>query len=292
MDLRQLEYFTAVADTANFTAAAARVHTTQPNISAQIRSLESELGAPLFDRTGRQVSLTSAGDAALPAAREVLAAAESVRQAVADVNQVVRGALRVGMVDGCTVRPLFAALGAFGTDHPGVALSLTEDASDRLVDRVCRGDLDIALAGYGDLPVGLEELPVIRERVVAALPHHHPLTAKKSVTQRDLSRHSVIGLPRGAGIRTVFDRAATGVATTMEASSPDAVVELVTAGLGIGVLSESIVADRTDRVTGRPIRGVDDLASLGFVWRSPATAAVRVFFAHARDQFGLQRPVA
>lgn len=291
MDIRQLEYFAAVADASTFTAAAGRVHTTQPNISAQIRSLERELGAALFDRSGRQVSLTGAGEAALPAAREVLAAAESVRQAVADVNQVLRGRLSVGMVDGCTVRPLFAALGAFGTHHPGITVRLTEDASDRLIDRVRRGDLDVALTGYGHAaPDGLEELPIIRERVIAVVPHHHRLASKTSVTQQDLATSTVIGLPRGAGIRTVFDRGAPDVATSMEASSPDAVIELVAAGLGVGVLSESIAADRAERVTGRPIRGVDDLASLGFLWRRPASPAVRAFLRDARDQLGHDTP--
>ncbi|MGV9709470.1 LysR family transcriptional regulator [Gordonia sp. NPDC003424] len=293
MELRQLEYFVAVADESNFTAAATRVHTTQPNISAQIRALESELGATLFDRTGRQVRLTGAGDAALTAARQALAAAEAVRQAVADVNQVLRGTLTVGMVDGCTVRPLFAALGTFRTQHAGVALRLVEDASHHLVDRVARGTIDVALAGYGDeLPNELDEFPVIRERVVAALPQDHPLTRKLVVTLRDLRRQPVIGLPAGAGIRTVFDRQAPEVPTSMEASSPDAVVELVAAGLGVGVLSESIVADRASTVTGRPIRGVDGLASLGFVWRKPASPAVRAFLDYAQEHFALDRSSA
>ncbi|GAA3705168.1 LysR family transcriptional regulator [Gordonia hankookensis] len=287
MELRQLEYFVAVAAESGFTTAAARVRTTQPNISAQIRGLERELGARLFDRSGRRVTLTDAGRAALPAARDALTAAESVRQSVAEVNQVVRGHLSVGMVDGCTVRPLFATLGLFRDRHPGVGLSLTEDASDGLVARVLRGELDIALAGYaGDLPAGVDELPVVRERVVAAIPRNHPLSSKKTLSLRDLRDHPLVGLPRGAGIRTAFDRGAGDIRISLEASSPDAVVELVASGLGIGVLSESIVADRADAVAGRPIRGVNDQASLGFVWRTSAGPAVHAFLALARREFG------
>jgi DNA-binding transcriptional LysR family regulator len=287
MELRQLEYFVAVATDANFTSAATRVHTTQPNISAQIRGLERELGAALFDRAGRRVALTEAGRAALPAARDALAAAESVRQAVADVNQLLRGNLAVGMVDGCTVRPLFAALGEFRTAHPGVGLSLTEAASDLLVERVMRGELDVALAGYaGDLPAGVAEFPVIRERVVAVIPRGHPLAARSTVSLRDLRDVTVVGLPRGAGIRAAFDRGSGDVRTTLEASSPDAVIELVVCGLGVGILSESIVADRGDVVLGRPIRGVDDRASLGFVSRATAGPAVEAFLDLARTAFG------
>ncbi|MFW0782970.1 LysR family transcriptional regulator [Gordonia sp. CPCC 206044] len=286
MDLRQLEYFVAVAAEGGFTAAAARVHTTQPNISAQIRALENELGAPLFDRSARRVTLTGAGRAALPAARDALAAADSVRQAVADVNQVLRGTLSVGMVDGCTVRPLFTTLGLFREHHPGVELSLTEAASDRLVERVVRGELDVALAGYADdLPDGLGRWPVVRERVVAVLPTGHPLSARRVVSVKDLRGQPLVGLPPGAGIRSVFDRAVGDLRIGMEASSPEAVIELVAGGLGIGVLSESIVADRP-HVVGRPIRGIEEPTSLGFVWRLPEAPAVAAFLTRARESFG------
>src|SRR3954469_4350829 len=97
MDLRQLEYFVAVAEEANFTRAADRVHITQSGVSAQIRQFERELGADLFDRSARMVRLTAAGAAALPHARTALAAAQAVRDACDDVNGLVRGRLQVGM---------------------------------------------------------------------------------------------------------------------------------------------------------------------------------------------------
>ena len=101
MDLRQLEYFVAVAEERNFTRAAERVHISQSGVSAQIRQLERELGAELFDRTARAVTLTVAGKAALEHARQALAAARAVGQAVGEVTDLVRGSLRLGMVAGC-----------------------------------------------------------------------------------------------------------------------------------------------------------------------------------------------
>ena len=145
MQLRQLEYFVAVAEEANFTRAAARVHVSQSGISAQIRQLENDLGAPLFDRSTRVAALTVAGEAALAHARAALAAARAVRDAVDDVNQLVRGRLEVGMVTACTVTPLFDALSSFHRAHPGIDVSLREDNSDRLVDDVRAGAVDLAL---------------------------------------------------------------------------------------------------------------------------------------------------
>src|SRR3712207_9110346 len=98
MELRQLEYFVAVAEEANFTRAAERVHISQSGISAQVRALESTLGADLFDRSGRSARLTTAGAAALPHARQALAAATALRQAVDEVNGLVRGRLTAGMI--------------------------------------------------------------------------------------------------------------------------------------------------------------------------------------------------
>ncbi|HEY5014088.1 MAG TPA: LysR family transcriptional regulator, partial [Acidimicrobiia bacterium] len=150
MELRQLEYFVAVAEEANFTRAAERVHISQSGVSAQIRQLEHELGATLIDRSGRVATLTTAGVAALEHARVALASVAAVRDAVDDVTGVIRGRLVVGMVTACTVAPLFDALAAFHAAHPGVAIALFEDNSDRLVDSVRAGTTNLALIGAAD----------------------------------------------------------------------------------------------------------------------------------------------
>src|SRR4051794_24559915 len=109
MELRQLEYFVAVAEEASFTRAADRVHISQSGVSAQLRQLERELGAPLIDRSTRAASLPAAGTAALEPARAALAAAAGVRRAVEEVNGVIRGRIVVGVVTGCTVVRWFDA---------------------------------------------------------------------------------------------------------------------------------------------------------------------------------------
>ncbi|MDS1113463.1 LysR family transcriptional regulator [Gordonia westfalica] len=287
MEMRQLQYFVAVADEEGFTAAAHRVHTTQPNISAQIRGLERELGAALFDRSGRSVRLTDAGRAALPSARAALAAARDVTHAVSEVRGLLRGSLSVGMVEGCTMAPLFTALGTFGSAHPKVALSLRESPSDRLIAAVADGTIDVALAGYGDeLPRGVDSFTVISEPLVAVMPANASFGAKANLD--DLRQHSLICLPRGAGIRSVFDDAAATrggpIRPAIEASSPDAIVELVCSGMGIGILSASIAA-ADERVTGLPIEGVDVDARLGFVWRGDPSPATRRFVELTREAF-------
>ncbi|SDK21753.1 LysR family transcriptional regulator [Streptomyces indicus] len=292
MDLRQLEYFVAVAEERNFTRAAERVHISQSGVSAQIRRLEREVGAELFDRSGRSVSLTVAGKAALAYARAALAAAEAMGQAVGEVADVIRGRLAVGMVIGCTLTPLFDALAAFHEAHPGVEISLLEDSSDRMVDGVRSGVLDLALIGAADAaPEGLESLTLIDERLVVAVPAGHPLaTQRRRPTLADLVAHPIVCMPPGTGLRAVLEQAcaAQGLRPeiALQASAAEAVAELAARGLGVAVLSESMAAaSGGDRLVVRRIADAETPALLALVWKNPDSPPVRAFLAHGRRAF-------
>ncbi|MEK8074056.1 LysR family transcriptional regulator [Rhodococcoides navarretei] len=291
MELRQLEYFVAVAEEANFTRAAARVHISQSGVSAQIRALERELGAELIDRSGGTATLTTAGQAALTQARATLAAAGSVRQSVDDVAGLLRGSLRVGMVTACTVPPLFDALARFHSAHPGVELTLQEDNSDRLVADVRAGELDIALVGVAaQAPDGLASMVVIDERIVAAVPPQHPLAAQDEATLAQVCEHPIVALPPGTGIRAVFDRDCAGVglspSITLQASAPDAVADLAARGLGVAILSASMMDTYADRLTAVELTDSTTAALLALVWAPQPNAASAKLVSMAEDAFG------
>ncbi|MGW0071457.1 LysR family transcriptional regulator [Streptosporangium sandarakinum] len=291
MELRQLEYFVAVAEERSFTRAAERVHISQSGVSAQIRRLERELGAELFDRSARVATLTVAGKAALEHARAALAAAGAAGRAVGEVTGLVRGRLTAGMVVGCTVTPLFEALAAFHRAHPGVEISLLEDGSDRLAEGVRTGALDLALAGAAALPEGLETLTVVSERLVAAVPADHALAGRPRTTLAELCAHPLVCMPPGTGVRTVFDRAcaARGLepAVTLQASAPDAVADLAARGLAVAVLSASMTEHHRDRLVALPLDDVETPALLVLVWKSTSNPAVRELLAHARRAFAV-----
>ncbi|MFD5412300.1 LysR family transcriptional regulator [Streptomyces nojiriensis] len=296
MELRQLAYFVAVAEEQNFTRAAERVHISQSGVSAQIRRLERELGAELFDRSARTATLTAAGAAALAPARAALAAAEAVGQAVGDVAGVIRGRITVGMVVGCTVTPLFDALAAFHRAHPGVEIALLEDNSDRLVQGVRAGTVDVALIGTATAaPAGLEALTLVSERLVA-VPPGHPLAHLRRVTLRDLTGHTVICMPAGTGLRTVFDQACAAQRVrpviALQAGAADAVADLAARGLGVAVLSESMAESYRDRLSARVLDDVDIPALLCLVWRPAPGPAVRELLAYGRRAFGGGLPEA
>jgi DNA-binding transcriptional LysR family regulator len=290
MELRQLEYFVAVAEEANFTRGAERAHVSQSGISAQIRQLERDLGAELFDRTSRTVSLTAAGEAAIGHARAVLAEAGALRQAVDEVNGLVRGHLTVGMVTACTVAPLFDALSAFHRAYPGIEITLAEDHSDRLVEQVRDGSADLALIGApGELPAGVEGQVVISENLVAAVPPGHSLAGRSRVGLAELAGYPVISMPAGTGVRAVFDQACAqdGLQPdiALQASAPSAVADLAARGLGVAIFSATMAANYSDRLVAVPVAGISTPSLLALVWSNSPSLALREFLRYSSEAF-------
>jgi DNA-binding transcriptional LysR family regulator len=295
MELRQLEYFVAVAEEQNFTRAAERVHISQSGVSAGIRQLERELGAELLDRSARTATLTVAGKAALEHARAALAAARAVSEAVAEVTGLIRGRITVGMVIGCTLTPLFDALAAFHRAHPGVEISLLEDTSDRLVEGVRASTIDLALIGTASaIPDGLDALMIISEPLVAAVPAAHPLAKQRRVTLRDLGAYPIACMPPGTGLRTVFDQACAAQSLqpviALQASAADAIADLATRGLAIAILSDSMAARYRDRLAALTIDDVEAPVGLALIWKGTPSPAVRELLVHSRPAFAKPDP--
>jgi DNA-binding transcriptional LysR family regulator len=290
MEIRQLEYFVAVAEEANFTRAAERVHISQSGVSAQIRQLEQDLGVALFDRSGRRATLTSAGAAALEHARAVLASAGAVRQAADEVTGLLRGRLVIGMVTACTVAGLFDALASFHRAHPRVEISLIEDNSDQLIERVRSGAADLALVGCaGTPPAGLDALPIVSERLIAAVAPGHPLAERQRVTLAEIGDYPIVSLPEGTGVRAVFDQACAANRIrpniALQASAPMAVADLATRGLGIAILSHSMARHPGSRLKALAIEDVSTPAVLALIWTATKSPALRELLLHSRRAF-------
>jgi DNA-binding transcriptional LysR family regulator len=287
MELRQLEYFVAVAEEANFTRAAERIHVAQPAVSAQIQRLERELGQPLLDRSRRAVRLTAAGEAALPYARAALAAVAHVQLAVDDLAQLVRGTVTIGTVTSHGV-DIPGLLADFHADHPNVEITLSTDSSDALIESLRTGRLDAAIVsvGHDELLDGLETEVATDERIDAVVCLSDKLAARKTIRLADLRDRPLIALPVGAGIRHQFDAACASAGITariaFEASTPLALADLAERGLGIAIVPASVP------------RGRDGLHALAIVpelrgrlvlaWRSggPMSPAARVLVDKAR----------
>jgi DNA-binding transcriptional LysR family regulator len=279
MELRQLEYFVAVAEEANFTRGAERVRVAQPGVSAQIRRLERELGHPLFDRSARQVRLTDVGAAVLPYARAALAATAGARTAVEELAGFVRGRVAVGMVTACSTPSIFNLLAEFHAAYPTVEITLTEANSDELIARLRDGVLDLALVGVaGPDLAGLASHVILDESMVAAVHRDDPLARRSGVRLADLRNRQLITLPRGTGIRTCIDNSGVRVTIAFEASDPGAVAQLAVRRLGVAILPGSLAALEPELhavpITAPVLRSRIELAWKPDVTASPAARAL------------------
>jgi DNA-binding transcriptional LysR family regulator len=287
MEIHQLQYFVAVAEEASFTRAAARVHVAQPGVSAQVRRLEAELGQQLLDRSGRSVTLTEVGEAVLPFARAALDALDGARLAVDQLAGLVRGQVAVGMVSGCALPSLAELLADFHARYPGVTIVLTEDGSDRLLELLREGALDLALIGTaGPATEGVETAVVVDDGLVAAVRPEHPLAVQRSVTVTDLRDQPLVSLPRGTGVRAAMDAACADAGFTprivLEASALPMVAQLAGRGLGVAILPASAAPDGALRVL--PIGEPQLRSRLELAW-NPAAAhspAARALIEHTR----------
>jgi DNA-binding transcriptional LysR family regulator len=254
MELRQLQYFVAVADEGHFTRAAERLLIAQPAISQQIRRLEAELGEPLFDRDRRHVQLTAAGRALLPHARAALAAAGRAKAAVQSLSGLLSGQLTVGTFEGAPERLLATALSRFRQSHPAVEVRATENYAAELLAAVRRGELDAAIAGLPDTarpPSGLTVTELASDPLVVTTRPDHPLARETGIPLTRLRDEPMVALTAGSSQRAHLERACRKAGfepkITAETMRLNLLHELVSQGTGIAVIPRSSAgtADRT-----------------------------------------------
>lgn len=247
MDAPKLEAFIAVAEEESFGAAADRIRVAQSTVSARVKELEATLGQRLFSRTSRRVSLSPAGETALPKARAALAALDSLRQAVDDVAGIRRGRVRLGIVTGADLPALGETLAAFATEFPAVELLVSSAASVELEQAVADGALDIAIVvRTGRSPLRWQELLRDPLAAVGSSSTTDPVSTG-TVPITDLGGHPLIVLDAGAGSRTALEatarRAGVRLTIAFQVSTPPLALDLHSRGMGVLVIPSSLVPD-------------------------------------------------
>jgi len=283
MSLRRLEYFVAVAEELSFTRAARTLHMAQPPLSTQIRELERELGAALFHRGARGITLTPAGVALLPEARRLLDRYGSLGRVVRLADTGATGRLAVGLVPSAANGRLPGVLALFREQHPGVDLSLVEDRPPQLLRRLDAEEVDVVLQ-YGESDNARHAAAVVaREAWLVALPADHPLAARRRVPVRALRdvplilppRHTAEGLYERI-VRTLAEHDVTPRIVHGDVWQMQTIAGLVSAGLGAALVPSSTAVIRAGEVAYRPLSTRIDPVPLHVVWRAddrPPTVA-------------------
>lgn len=256
MELRQLSHFLAVAEERHFTRAAARVHLTQSSLSSSVRALERELGSDLFVRSTRQVALTEAGRALLPAARRAVAAAEDGRDAVAAVRGLVRGHLAIGAIQSLGFVDLPGLLARFHRRHPAVTLRIHHVGSPELVRRTADGEIDLAVV---DLPLGpqgnrVRAHTLATEALQLAVAADDPIAHRSRIRLSDLADREFIEYRPDSSLRASVDRACQDVGLkrhiVCEVDALPDLVELVTQGIAMSLLPPAAIRMSRGRAVG------------------------------------------
>jgi DNA-binding transcriptional LysR family regulator len=251
VQLQQLRYFLAVAETRHFTQAADNLGVAQPTLSKQIHTLEASLGAPLFERIRGAVALTGAGEALLPLAQRMVADADAAREAVQDIVGLRRGEVRLGATPSLCSSLVPEVLRTFRAEHPEIQLYVNEGSSQDLIENLGAHTLDLALIVQPARGVdeALQATPVLRESlVVASVMDGPPPTPYAQIALSELEHTPLVMFRAGYDIRGVTLEACRMAGFTprfaVEGGEMDAVLAFVEAGLGVALVPSMVLVNR------------------------------------------------
>lgn len=246
MNLRDLRYLVAAADTEHFGRAAEQCHVSQPTLSGQIRKLEDTLGVALFERSHRSVMLTDAGREVAVHAREILEQVRQLETVARSRQDPLSGELRIGVIPTLCAYLLPHLLPQLKQKYPGMHLVVFEETTEQLIARLREHEIDGALLATNHASDELVDLPLFTEPLWVAMPKQHKLAGENSVNTTDLQSEPLLLLAEGHCLaERVKDLCGIGLQQSLEgrhadlrATSLETLLQLVTAGQGITLIPE------------------------------------------------------
>jgi DNA-binding transcriptional LysR family regulator len=289
----RLQVFLAVATSGSFSRAAREVlHISQPAVSKHVQTLEEELGVPLFQRVGKRVILTEAGQIVQHYAEQVLALARDTQQTLRELHGLQRGTLRLGASSTPGIYLLPPVLATFVQRYPGITLELEIANSQRVVDGVLARQWDLGMIGIPLMHPHLHVQPYWRDTLVLIVASHHHLATRPAVTLADLSEETWIfreaGSASGQVVKGVLNGAHLVQAHTLVLQGSEGVKQAVMAGLGIAMVSRFAITLEVQQGVLRilPLTDVQAERDLCLIWRkdSRLPAAVHALLAVLHEQ--------
>jgi len=267
MDTQLLQAFAAVAEFGSFSNAAEQLHLTQPAVSKRVALLESQLSCSLFDRIGRQITLTEAGRALLPHAQLVLQELRAARRHIQDLRGGVTGLLSMGISHHMGLHRLPEVLKRFSQQYPEVRLDIDFLDSEEAYERVLLGEVELGIITLApEEKPSLQQTPIWRDELVVTVSCNHPLAAQSRVNARALSQYRAIlpGLNTYTGriIKTLFEQQQLPLDVSMSTNYLETIKVMVSIGLGWSVLPRTLL---DDSLCGLALAGQKMSRNLGVV---------------------------
>lgn len=273
IELRHLRYFIAVAEELHFGHAAARLNISQPPLSQQIQILEQQIGARLFARTNRSVSLTEAGRQFLADSRQILSQVDDAAARAARLHHGETGELRIGFTSSAPfIKAVSDTLSTFRRRYPDVHIQTRETNTREQIVPLNEGALDLGLMRNTHLPDTLVWERVLREPLLAMVPRDHPLASQTCVSLRELAREPFVFFDPHVGtglyddILGLMRRYDLTPSITQEVGEAMTIIGLVAAGLGVSILPASFRRVQLLEMCWLPIEEQDAVSEMWLVW--------------------------
>ena len=295
MNLRDLSYIIAVAETHHFGQAAQRCFVSQPTLSGQIKKLEEELGVAIFERTNRSVEITPVGETILVHARQIMEQADIIEQLARASQDPLAGPLRIGAIPTLSPYLMPLILLPLKKQHPQMKLVLSEELTDTLLERLRNHEIDAALLATEVEEPDLTSIALFDEPFWIAYPRKHPFYTKDKITRKDLESVNLLLLAEGHCLADqamevchLKERSAQGELADLRAASLETLLQLVGAGFGCTLVPA--LAMRGSWTTGsgvvaQPLALPDAHRRIALVYRRsfPRLVALETFASIIRD---------
>jgi LysR family transcriptional regulator, low CO2-responsive transcriptional regulator len=276
MDFDHLVTFVEIAKQGSFSRAGQKLYRSQPAVSAQIRQLEQEYGQKLFDRVGKSVRLTVAGETLLEYAGRLLTLRNESLRAVADQSTTPHGTLAIGANEATCLYVLPDIFAEYNRRFPGVQISVYRNFSHKVLEKVEDGTVDVGIVTMPVKSPSLKVHSIFRDRLVLMVNPSNPLATQKSVRTADVADQPLI-FPKTGFTRQVLDKHfrpfRPRLRVSMELASVGMIKRFVVAGLGVSVISETFAQDevRAGQAKLIPISDMEIWRELGIVYRRDRT---------------------
>lgn len=248
MELRQLKYFIKTAETLNFSEAARSLYITQSTLSQQVRTLEDELGCPLFHRDSHSVVLTEYGERMLPLARQTVIDADTCKSQIKDLQDVLTGTLNIGST--FSFGPILKeSVKRFINDYPGIHLNVISRSMEELMDKLRRREVDLVMAFRPNVPFDdIESRILFEDHLSVIMRKDHPLSDRESLTVDELRRHRLAMPTKGLQARNLIDKYInfdnSDFVVSLEINAVYSLLDVVESSNLLTILSDAAIKDR------------------------------------------------
>jgi len=272
-NLNQLRIFEAVAQSRSFTRAAELVHLTQPGISKHIKQMEEHYGVPLFDRLGKKVALTQAGEILLEATQDIMASLNAAEQRIEELKDLRGGKLILGASFPIGIYILPRMLVGFRNEYPAVEITLDIATGKAIVARILANKLELGLVSQEVHDPRLLAEKFMTDELIAIAPRNHRWAGMHRIGPQDLFGETFLVAARGAGTRPVVEERLKekGIVLkkVVDFGNPEGVKRAVEAGLGVSIQGKSVVQREisTGSITGKDLAGMDAKLAYFYVYR-------------------------